>query len=115
MRSPEHAGDTHSVAQVRCPRGERAEILVVLRHGTQRLVLADVVQRTHGASTERVSIESVDTSALASGLTIRRSLLMINRRTECCKSNQCCIMMMKIIIIIARKMFTVSSSKIGPQ
>lgn len=94
-RGPEHAGDAHSVAQVHCPRGERAEILIVLRHGTQRLVLADVVQRTHSASAERVSVESVGTSALAPAGTVFRGLFV--RRT-----GRACVVVTPVVVRAAR-------------
>jgi hypothetical protein len=75
-RGPEHAGDTHGVAQVRCPSEERAEILVVLRHGTPRLVLADMVQRTRGAGTESVPEVSVHTPTRAPTRAACRGLLV---------------------------------------
>ncbi len=80
--SPEVAWGAHGLREPDSARRERAKVVVELRHGLQRLVAAHVVHRTLGARAIQVSVEDVETAALAVAAAVHGRVLVRGTRSQ---------------------------------
>jgi hypothetical protein len=78
----EVAWGAHGLREPDSARRERAEVVVELGHGPQSLVAAHVVQRTLRARAVQVSVEAVETVALAVAAAVRGRVLVRRVRLE---------------------------------